>query len=202
MIPNLLLEELGVPFERVRPDRADAAHKAPAYLRLSANKVLPTLTAGDLARYKTVAICLHLCDAHPKMKLAPAMGSIERGHFYKRLVWLNNSLQDTLLVYFHPERWHNDDTTDAEVKALARDKVGELLDQLDTELARHGGPWFMGRNFSALDPYVFTLCRWTRGLSSRPARARPHLGPYLQRMAARPATQQAMRKEYLIPPRT
>jgi glutathione S-transferase len=88
----------------------------------------------------------------------------------------------------------------AQVKAAAETKIAGLLDQLDAEVARHGQGWFMGAHYSALDAYVFTLCRWTRNLSSVPARARPHLGPYLQRMLARPAPQRVLAVEQLAPP--
>ena len=88
----------------------------------------------------------------------------------------------------------------AEVKAQAERKVGELLDQLDAELARHGGPWLLGQNYSALDPYALMLCRWTRGFASNPARVRPHLGPYLQAMLARPAVQRVFTAEKLPQP--
>ena len=37
LIPHLLLEELGVPFELVLVDRTVQAHKSPAYLRLNPN---------------------------------------------------------------------------------------------------------------------------------------------------------------------
>jgi glutathione S-transferase len=202
MIPHLLLEELGVPFELVLVDRAVHAHKAPAYLRLNPNGLLPALTDGDLVLYETAAICLHLCDTHPQAALAPALASVERAHFYKWLVWLTNTLQSTLMAYFYPERWvHAGNTAGAvEVQAQAHSRIGGLLDQLDAELARHDGPWFMGEAFTALDPYLFTLCRWTRNFSSRPARALPHLGPYLQRMLERPATQRVMAREGLSAP--
>lgn len=202
MIPHLLLEELGVPFELVLVDRALDAHKAPAYLRLNPNGLLPALTDGDLVLYETAAICLHLCDTHPQAALAPALASVQRAHFYKWLVWLTNTLQSTLIAYFYPERWVTAGNTAgaAEVKAQAQSRIGGLLDQLDAELARHGGPWFMGEAFTALDPYVFTLCRWTRNFSSRPARDLPHLGPYLRRMLERPATQRVMVTEQLSAP--
>jgi glutathione S-transferase len=117
-------------------------------------------------------------------------------------MWLTNTLQSSLIVYFYPERWvaQGNDAGAAEVKAQAQKKIGGLLDQLDAELARHGGPWFMGDAFTALDPYVFTLCRWTRNFSTRPARSLPHLGAYLQRMLARPATQRVMAREGLAAP--
>jgi glutathione S-transferase len=201
MIPHLLLEEMGIPFELVLVDRANEAHKAPAYLALNPNGLLPALTDGDLVLYETAAICLHLCDTHP-VALAPPLGTDERAHFYKWLVWLTNTLQSTLIAYFYPDRWVDPGNEDgvAQVKAQAQIKIAGLLDLLDAELARHGGPWFMGEAFTALDPYVFTLCRWTRNFSARPARSLTHLGPYLQRVLARPATRRVMVSEQLSEP--
>jgi glutathione S-transferase len=60
------------------------------------------------------------------------------------------------------------------------------------------GSW--APDYSALDAYVFTLCRWTRNFSAAPARERPHLGPYLQRVLARPAVQRVIANEKLAPP--
>jgi len=85
------------------------------------------------------------------------------------------------------------------VKARAEARVGTLLDQLDAELARHGGPWLLGDGYSVADPYAFVLCRWTRGFG-RPARTLPHVRPWLDRMLARPAVQRAFATEQLAPP--
>ena len=111
--------------------------------------------------------------------------------------------QATLIVYFYPERWVNEGNVGgtAEVKAHSEARVAQLLDQLDAELARTGGPWFMGTTYSALDAYAFTLCRWTRNFKTEtPARSRLHLGPYLQRMLERSALQRVIANEQLEPP--
>lgn len=202
MVPHILLEELGVPFELVLVDRTRDLQKTTAYLQLNPNGLIPVLTDGELVLYETAAICLHLCDTHPQRGLAPALGSSERAHFYKWLMWLTNTLQATLIVYFYPERWVNAGNAAgaAEVQRHAQIRVGNLLKQLDNELARHGGPWFTGEAYGALDPYVFTLCRWTRHFDARQARTLPHLGPYLQRMLDRPAVQRALAREGLTPP--
>lgn len=203
MVPHILLEEIGVPYERVLVERSAKAHKEPAYLRLNPNGLIPVLVDGGLVLYETAAIALHLCDTHPQAQLAPAVGSAERAHFYKWLVWLTNTLQATLILYFYPERWVNEGNEAAaqEIKLHAERKIAGLLDQLDAELARHGQQWFGGPSYSALDPYVFTLCRWTRNFrNERPAREYPHLGPYLQRMVARPALQRVFANEKLAPP--
>lgn len=198
MAPHLLLEELGVPYELRLVDRTRQAHKAPEYLRLNPNGLIPVLidTRGgsELVLYETAAICLHLVDTHVDAGLAPPLGTPERAHFYKWLMWLTNTLQATLIVYFYPERWADEAAAIAQVKAHAEAKVGAMLDQLEAELERHGGPWLLGEAFSALDPYALMLCRWTRGFG-RPARSLPGLGAYLQRMLARPAVQRAYAQE-------
>jgi glutathione S-transferase len=202
MVPHIALEEIGQPYRHVLVDRMADEHKSPGYLQLNPNGLIPVLVDGPLVLYETAAICLHLCDTHPQAQLAPAVGSTERAHFYKWLMWLTNTLQASLILYFYPERYVADGNADgaAQVKARAEARIGGLVDQLDAELARHGGPWFMGSQYTALDAYVLTLCRWTRNFSSPSARTREHLGPYLQRMLQRPAVQRAFTTEKITPP--
>ena len=85
LIPHLLLEELGLPFELQYVDRAQSAQKSPAYLKLNPNGLIPVLVDGPLVLYETAAICLHLADAHLNSGLVPAPGTPERAHAYK---WL------------------------------------------------------------------------------------------------------------------
>jgi glutathione S-transferase len=201
LTPHMLLEEIGAPFELVLVDRANAAHKSPEYLQLNPNGQIPVLVEGDLVLYETAAICLYLADMHPQARLAPPTQTVERAHFYKWLVWCTNTLQAMLLHYFYGERIVNegDVAAAAQVKSHAEARVGDMLDQLDAQLASHAAQWLLGSTFSAVDPYVLMLSRWTRGFS-RPARTLPHLGPYLQRVLARPAVQRAFATEKLSPP--
>lgn len=200
MAPLILLTEIGADFELLPVDTAAQAHKAPAYLKLNPNGLVPVLVDGGLVLYESAAICLHLCDTHPDAGLAPPLGSAERAHFYKWLMWLTNTLQATLLACFYPERWvaEGNAAGAAEVKQRAEARIGALLDQLEAELAR-GGPWLLGAHWSAADAYALMLCRWTRNFD-RPAREYPHLGPYLQRLLARPAVQQMFEAEGLQAP--
>ena len=202
MIPHIVLEELAVPYERVLVDRTVDAHKAPAYLKLNPNGLIPVLTDGELVLYETAAIVLHLCDTHPQAQLAPPLGTADRAQFYKWLMWCTNTLQATLIAYFYPERWVREGNAEgaAEVKAQAQRKVALLLQQIESQLASHGRPWFLGERHSALDPYVFALCRWTRNFSSDRARDLPVTGRYLQRMLDRPAVQRVLAAEELSPP--
>ena len=201
LTPHMLLEEIGAPFELERVDRANAAHKAPAYLRLNPNGQIPVLVDGDLVLYETVAICLHLTDTHPEAGLAPRVGTAERAHFYKWLVWCTNTLQAMLMHYFYGDRLVDDGdaAAAAQVKRHAERRIGPMLEQLDAELASHGEDWLLGPTYTAADPFVLMLCRWTRNFA-RPARDLSRLGSYLQRVLARPAVQRAFATERLPAP--
>ncbi|HSW03407.1 glutathione S-transferase family protein [Aquabacterium sp.] len=205
MAPHILLHELGLPFEKCLVDRERNAHKSADYLKLNPNGLIPVLVDGELVLYETAAICLHLVDSQPAAGLAPALGTAERAHFYKWLIWMTNTLQATLIHYFYPHRLVDDGNAAGErqVQAHAQARVGELLDQLEAQLASHGQPWLLGAQYSAVDPYAFMLCRWTRGFegpAAAPARTRPLLGAYLQRLLARPAVQRVLADEGLQSP--
>ena len=201
LTPHMLLEELGVPFQLRLVDRANAAHKAPDYLKLNPNGQIPVLVDGDLILYETAAICLHLADMHPDAQLAPPIRTSERAQFYKWLIWCTNTLQAMLMHYFYGDRLvdEGDAAAAAQVTAHAEARIGSMLDLLDAQLASHGRDWLLGETFRAVDPFVLMLCRWTRGFS-RPARDLPHLGPYLQRVLARAAVRRAFATEKLQAP--
>lgn len=207
LIAHIVLEEIGAPFELKYVDRGRAAHKSAEYLALNPNGLIPVLVddghdsegAAPLVLYESAAICMHLADTHPAAGLLPALGTRARAHAYKWLAWCTSTLQAALIVYFYPERWADDEAGAAIVRAHAEAKIGAMLDQIDAELAGHRGPWLLGNSFSAVDPYAFVLCRWTRGFA-RPARSLPHVKPWLDRMLARPAVQRAFANEGLAAP--
>ncbi len=151
--------------------------------------------------YEAAAIVLYLVDTHRAAGLAPDLGTAERAHFYKWLVWFAASLVPQFQIYFYTERYLAPGNASgvAELKAAIEKKIEGLVDQIDAQLASHGGPWLLGEHFTALDPYAFLLCRWTRGMQ-RPARTLPHIAPFLLRVLARPATQRVLAAEQLSQP--
>jgi glutathione S-transferase len=199
LAPHMLLEELDVPYELALVDRTKDAQRSAEYLKLNPTGRIPTLVDGDLVLFETAAICLHLVDRHPEAGLAPAVGTNERAHFYKWLVYLTNTLQAELLTYFYPERLADDEAAIGQVKAHAEARVGGMLDLLDKALAESGGPYLLGANYSAVDPYLFMLSRWTR-MMDKPARHRQHLGAFLKMMVERPAIRCALEQEGLGEP--
>ena len=103
MAPHILLEELGIEYQRILVDRTQNAQKMTAYLQLNPNGLIPVLVDGDLVIYESAAICLHLCDTHPQARFAPDVGTPERAHFYK---WLHGIIFKNINCFVHksPEK--------------------------------------------------------------------------------------------------
>ena len=199
--PHIVLEEIGAPFALELVDRKADAHKSAQYLALNPNGTIPAFVDGDLVLFESAAICLYLADKHPEASLAPLLCSAERAHCYKWLMWGTNTLQAMLMHYFYPERMVDEGDADAakQVNRRAEARVAPMLDLLDAHVASHGGQWMLASGYSVVDPFMFMLCRWTRGFA-RPARTLPHLGPYLQRMLERPAVQRMLAAENIARP--
>lgn len=201
LAPHVLLEEIGAPFELVFVDRANAAHKSAGYLKLNPNGQIPVLVDGGFVLYEAAAICLYLADQHPGANMVPALRTPERALLYQWLFWSTNTLQAMLSHYFYAERMvdQGDAGAAAQVRKRAEARAGAMLDVLDEQLASHRSDWLLGSVFSAVDPYVLMLGRWTRNFA-RPARSLPHVGPYLQRMLHRAAVKRAFATEQLATP--
>jgi len=196
LAPHLLLEEIGAEYQLALVDRSINAQKSPAYLRMNPNGLIPVLVDGRSTLYETAAILLHLADTHPDAALAPALGSTERAHYYKWMVWTSATLHAALIPYFYGERFVAPGNTEGarQVKQQAEQRVAGLLEQVEAQLQSHAAEWLLGDSFSAIDPYLLMLGGWTRRFA-RPAASHPQLGNYLRRVAGRRASQVVFHRE-------
>jgi len=197
MAPHMLLEEVGAPFTLRLVDRKALGQKAPAYMQLNPAGRIPTLVHGDQVLFESAAICLQIADLHPEAGMAPAYGSDERGHFYKWLMFLTNTVQPDIMTYHYPEEHTGPDGT-AELRVHADKRLAEWFRIIDDTLS-DGRPYLAGSAFSAIDYYLLMLCRWCRGFAN-PPRDLPYIGPLLERTVNRPAAQRALATEGLTAP--
>ena len=198
LAPHILLEEIGAPYRLELVDRDKSAHKSPEYLKLNPAGLIPVLVDGELALPETAAICMHLADKHPEAALAPAIGTGDRAQYYRWFAYLTNTLQAEILTLSYPERLADDEAGARIVRKHAAQRIAPMLDLIERHVQEHG-PWMLGARYSAVDPFLFVLCRWTRNMPS-PARARPHIKRLLDALIARPAAQRAHEQEELEPP--
>ncbi len=195
--PHMLLRELGIPFELRLVDRKTDAQRSPEYLRLNPQGLIPVLVDGDLVLTETAAIALHLVDRHPECGLAPAMGTVDRAHFYKWMAHLTNTPQVEHLKRAYPHRHTSIADAVADVRATAIRRLDGMFDRIAADLG--AGPWLLGERFSAVDLFLLMMVLWTSRMP-RPATALPNLAAHTQRLLARLSVREILEMERLEVP--
>ncbi len=196
--PHVLLREIGAGFELALVDRGRNAQKDPAYLKLNPAGRIPVLVDGDLILFESAAICLHLCDRHPESALAPPLGSDERAHFYKWMMFMTNTIQPDVLIFYYSDRYTDDPACAPALHRAAEQRLTGWFDMVEKHIDPTG-PWFLGKDYSAADAYLLMLARWGRALST-PPRDMPRLRALLDRILARDAVQKAIAAEKIEGP--
>lgn len=80
-------------------------------------------------------------------------------------------------------------------RTISRENLGKRFDWLDQQLA--GRQYLVGDKFTVADAYLFTVLRWSSRVQIDLAKW-PSLKAYVDRVAARPKVQAAMKAEGLI----
>ncbi len=190
--PHVLLRELNLPFELEYVDRDNNAQKNADYLKLNPAGRIPTLVKDDLVLFETAAICLHLVDTHTEAGLAPAFGTTERAHFYKWLIFMTNTIQPDILIYYYNARYTDDPKGGPALKQATEKRLVGWFEIIEDALG--DGPWFMGKDYSLLDIYLLMVARWGRYLST-PPRNMPKINAIARRALERPAVKAAIAEE-------
>ncbi len=180
-----LLEELGLPYERIDVGGPFGRTTTPDYCAMNPNSAVPTLQEGDFTLWESNVILRYLCTAHaPGSPLWPD-DLQQRANIDRWMDWLQTTLSRPQAVVFQgliripPERR---DTAAIEAAIV---ELGRVYGILDAELARHGQDYIAGPACSladfAIGPHAH---RWFSFSFPRPET--PHLHAWYQRLLARP----------------
>jgi glutathione S-transferase len=192
LAPHILLEEAGAEHELVLVDRRSDQQKSPEYLKLNPNGRIPVLVCGELVLFEAAAICLYLADKYPEARLAPALGTAQRAHFYKWLTFLTNTLQPAYMAFRYPEQYSDEPQALDGVRRAAVERIRQAFQVLDEALA--SGPFLLGAEYSACDAYLYMLTWWSERLSPAPSEL-PCVRRCVRAVGARPATRRACEVE-------
>ena len=175
-----LLEESGLPYERVLTDITTGAQKAPEFLKINPMGKVPALADGEAAMGEASAICAYIADRYPQTQLAPAIDDPKRGRYLQWLFFSPGCIEPAMIQLF----------TKIEVPTSTAGwgSATQVFDVLDHALEQ--GPWILGETFSAADimigsGLIFAVRRF------KMAPSRPAFERYMDRCEARPAYQRA-----------
>lgn len=184
MVVHQTLLEIGVPFRLELVDFAARAQHGPAYRALNRDGVVPTLIIDGQAFVESAALIMILAERHPEAGLAPAPGTAAHAEWTQWIVYLSNSLAATYRFWFYPQDLGAPEHPLAVRQALQR-RIEGVWDRLEAHLSS-GGPYLLGREFSAADLLLTMLMRWSRNMP-RPATTWPTLLAYANVARSRPS---------------
>ena len=197
MAPHAMLEDIGAPFELIKVDIKTGEQHSADYLKLNPHARVPTLIYdGDRLLYESTAICLLLADRHPGIPFVPKVDSKDRGPFLQWMAYLTNTLQESCMHWWHPEKFVDGADQQAAVKRKADQRTAEMFRFLDGQLA---GPFLCGSTFYICDYYAVMLARWTRTMAT-PAHTNPNVNKLIRAVLQRPGYARMLKAEGIEQP--
>jgi glutathione S-transferase len=185
--PLIALHEAGIAFEPVLA--STKTHKladGTDYYTINPKGYVPLLELDNGERLtEGPAIVQYIADQAPAKKLAPANGTMARYRLQEWLNFITSEIHKGFSPLFNP-------AVPEEFKVMQRKKLVGRFTWVDGELK--GKSWLMGDTFTVADGYLYTVTNWCQAVGVDIA-GLANLGAYMQRVAARPAVQQARRTE-------
>lgn len=187
LAPQMLLEEIGTPYELVWVSKAPADIEA--FRRISPSAKIPVLVLPDgTVMTESAAILIHLTSANPAAGFAPAPASSAHAHFLQWMVFLSANVYETALRFFYPDRYSAAGAAAApQVKSQALADWGKHFEVVDAALS----PYMLGAEVSAADHYLHMLSSWYPHDDAALASRLPKLRQHAELMRRRPATRKA-----------
>jgi glutathione S-transferase len=161
-ITELVIEELGLPCEKVKVDLQQGETKKPEFLKVNPNGKVPVIVHDGTSIWESAAITIYLGETFGvEKKLYPAPG-VKRGEAMQWIVWTNVSIGDAVgrftrntMPWGAPE-----DQKNAKAGEAAKSDIGKHLGILDAALA--GKQFLLGADYSLADAHVSSFIGWLR----------------------------------------
>lgn len=185
-VVQVLLEEIGAPYEVLWLDKSPAAIESLRRVNPAARVPVLVLPEGTPVT-ESAAILTYLSTAFPGARLAPAVGTPAHALFLQWMVYLSANVYDCALRYFYAERYSKAGAEAAPgIQARALEEYTEALQRLAAQLS----PYLLGETYSAADPYLYMLAGWHPDLAVLRERW-PQLARHAELMRQRPAIRKA-----------
>lgn len=188
--PHIALREAGIAFEPVLAStKSHKLQDGTDYYGINPLGYVPMLELDDGTRLREgPAIVQYIADLAPTKNLAPANGTLSRYRLQEWLTFIGTEIHKTFSPLFNP-------SMPEEAKAVFKAKLASRYEWLNGQLA--GKEFVMGDHFTVADGYLFTVTNWTKPMGIDLS-GFPNVTAWHDRVAARPAVQEAMKVEGLL----
>jgi glutathione S-transferase len=173
-----MMEEAGLPYERVLVDIRSGEQSRPDYARINPMMKVPALSDGEASLAESAAICAYVAEKAPH--LAPPVGSPERARYLHALFFAANCIEGAFAAKFG----------NLEIPSMQAGwgTFERMTGVLEGWLAQ--GPWLLGERFSAADVMIGADLYFGVTLF-KIIDERPVFTAYLDRCMQRPAFRRA-----------
>lgn len=171
-----VLEEAGIPYERLTLDLKAGEQAKPAYRAVNPMMKVPALVDGTAVVTEAAAICAYVAERAPEAGLAPPPGDPLRGRYLSWLFFASGCID--------PAYAQKAFGFDGPTSTLGWGSFERVIDVLDAAL--QAGPWILGERFSAADVMLAGDLQYGVDLFKL-VEPRPSFRAYIDRAKARPA---------------
>ena len=189
---HIALAETGAPYRLERVNFAESAQRKPEYLAINPKGRVPALATEHGTLSETPAILAFIAQHFPAAGLAP-LGDL---FAFAQMQAFNSYLASTVHVAhahrFRGSRWADDPAAHLSMQDKVASNMLECFELIESTMFQ--GPRVMGETYSVADAYLYTLATWLPGDGVDMA-ALPKTPAHAQRMAQRPAVQQALAEQ-------
>ncbi len=188
---HIVLHEAGEAFDIEEVDTEAGRTKSGGdFIAINPKGYVPALelASGDVLT-EGAAILQYIADQHPETDLAPKAGTIARARLQEHLNYTASELHKAFGPFFSSTAGEAD-------KQAAGKAVAHKFDYLN-EMLSDGRTYLLGNSFSVADAYLFVVANWSN-FTGIDLKKWPHVSTFVDRVAARPAAQAAMKAEGLL----
>jgi glutathione S-transferase len=186
--PHIVLRESGTNFELEQVDNKEKKTKSGKdYWTVNPKGQVPCLELDTGEKLTEGPVIVQYIADREGEGLAGKYGTMERYRIQEWLNFITSELHKGFGPIFRP-------TTPDAFKEISRANLGKRFDWVEKELA--GKQYLLGDKFSVADAYLFTILRWTPRVNIDLSKW-PNLKAYVERVAARPKVQEALKAEGL-----
>lgn len=149
------LAEAGAPYDVIAVDTGEGRHLTEAFRAINPRQQVPALQLPDgSVMTEGSAMMLHLADAFPAARLAPAPGSPARAQHDRWLIFMAVNIYEGELRKAYSDRYGSDA---ASIKACGETYVERHYAILEEAIK---GPFLLGGDFTMADIYLWMLASW------------------------------------------
>ena len=188
---HIALEEVGLPYETQKLDLAKGAQRSDWYRKINPRGRVPALVLDNEVMTENVGIMTYVGGGHSDAGIWPKK-TWDQAKLVSTLAWLSNTVHPAYAHFFRTERYVDDESAKAAVKAKGRAMFEGYLKEIDQLL--EGQKWSIANQYTVADGYLLVFYRWANR-QKIDVRSLKNYSALIDRVLARPAVQKVMKDE-------